>query len=269
VASEETVLASEMQVPRIFISHSHKDNLIVERLAEEIEASGFSCWLDLWEMEVGDSIRRRVEEGIKTADWLLVVLSKASVKSQWVVQEIDMAFVQELEKRHAFVLPVVLEPCEIPLSLRDKLYADFTADFNTGLQTLLKRFQSLPPEQRKALRKFRRYCAECDEQLPLLALLLATVIDAGLPLAQGMEVLSQNMPKPIAQEILIWLKDFQTIDWKLNSSGDPSVQRMLERVPTHRMQLFAGMWNIGMATGQLDSLLKKVAFEHIEVGRML
>ena len=72
---------------RIFISHSHTDNKFAEQLAEDIEDSGIKCWLDLWEIEVGASIRQKVEDGIKAADWLIILLSEASVQSKWVKQE--------------------------------------------------------------------------------------------------------------------------------------------------------------------------------------
>ena len=37
------------------------------------------------------------------------------------------------------MLPILIEDCEVPLFLRDKVYADFRIDYETGLHTLLKR----------------------------------------------------------------------------------------------------------------------------------
>ena len=254
------------QRARIFISHAHADNQTIERLAEEIEGSGFLCWLDLWELDVGDSIRRRVEDGIKAADWLIVALSSASVKSAWVTQELNMAFVRELEERHVFVLPVVLERCEIPLSLRDKFYADLSQDFNAGMQRLLERFKNIPSPERQTLRKFRRHCAECDEQLPLLALLMATCMDAGLPYLQVLEILVESLPKPISEEIQILFNDIREhseLPW------GPSFKRMLMRLPTRRMQLFISALLVGEYTGAICELLKKIDFGQVEAGRLL
>lgn len=256
------------QRARIFISHAHADNETVERLAEEIEGSGFLCWLDLWELDVGDSIRRRVEDGIKAADWLIVALSSASVKSAWVNQELNMAFVRELEERHVFVLPVVLERCEIPLSLRDKFYADFTQDFDAGMQRLLQRFKNVPAAERQTFRKFKRHCAECDEQLPLLALLMATCIDAGLPFYQALEILIESLPNPISEEVRILLADIREHE-KTELVFGPSFRRMLRRVPTRRMQLFVSASLVAESTGAFVSILKNLDFGQVEVGRLL
>jgi hypothetical protein len=36
------------------------------------------------------------------------------------------------------VLPVLIEDRDIPISLREQLYADFRSDFDTGLRTILE-----------------------------------------------------------------------------------------------------------------------------------
>ena len=35
-------------------------------------------------------------------------------------------------------MPILLQDCQIPLFLREKLYADFRSDFDAGLQTVLE-----------------------------------------------------------------------------------------------------------------------------------
>lgn len=45
---------------------------------------------------------------------------------------------RELEEKRVVVLPVLIEDCEIPLFLRDKLYADFRSDFDKGIQQVLE-----------------------------------------------------------------------------------------------------------------------------------
>jgi hypothetical protein len=45
---------------------------------------------------------------------------------------------RELDEKRVVVMPVLIENCDIPLFLRDKKYADFRSDFDTGLSDLLK-----------------------------------------------------------------------------------------------------------------------------------
>jgi hypothetical protein len=89
-------------------------------------------------MRVGDSLVERIQQGIEDSSYLAVILSPRSVNSVWVRREVNAAFAAELERRSVFVLPVLAEDCDIPLFLKDKLYADFRTDYLTGLRAVLR-----------------------------------------------------------------------------------------------------------------------------------
>ncbi len=72
------------------------------------------------------------------------MLSTASIGSEWVQRELGAALQRELEERKVFILPVLIEDCEIPPLLRDKRYADFREDYAQGLADLLAAIQ--PPD---------------------------------------------------------------------------------------------------------------------------
>lgn len=122
----------------VFISYSHSDGEFVDKLASQLVLNRTYIWIDRWELAVGDSLTRRIEESIQQASALLVVLSKASVESEWCRRELSAGLVRELEEKRVLVLPVLLEDCDVPLFLRDKVYADFRSDFDTGLASVLK-----------------------------------------------------------------------------------------------------------------------------------
>jgi hypothetical protein len=122
----------------VFISYSHTNADFVEKLAFQLVKARAQVWIDRWELNVGDSLLRRIEEAVAGASALIVVLSKASVASEWCRKELTAALMRELEERRVVVMPVLIEDCDIPLFLRDKKYADFRTDFDTGLSDLLK-----------------------------------------------------------------------------------------------------------------------------------
>jgi hypothetical protein len=122
----------------IFISYSHQDKNFVDNLSMQLVAHKARVWLDRWELHVGDSLIKRIQEAIDGASALLVMLSKAAVQSEWCKKELSAGLIRELEEKRVIVLPVLIEDCEIPLFLRDKLYADFRHDFDEGLQTILE-----------------------------------------------------------------------------------------------------------------------------------
>lgn len=124
----------------VFISYSNKDRGFVERLAADLRNRGLYVWCDRWELKVGDSLIEKINAGITSQDYLIIVLSETSVRSQWVMRELNAALMRELKERRVVVLPILIEDCDIPPLLSDKVYADFRGDYSLGLNRLLGRF---------------------------------------------------------------------------------------------------------------------------------
>ena len=120
----------------IFISYSHQNKEFVNGLAIQLVRRNINVWLDRWELSIGDSIIDRVQKAVDGASALLVVLSKASVASEWCNKEINAGFLRELEEKRVVVMPVLLEDCDIPIFARGKLYADFRTSFDDGLRVV-------------------------------------------------------------------------------------------------------------------------------------
>lgn len=122
----------------IFISYSHLDKCFVDVLAKQLVQHHVNVWVDRWELSIGDSIIEKIQEAIDESSALLVVLSKSSVTSEWCKKELSSGLLKELEEKRVFVLPVLLDDCEIPLFARGKLYADFRSSFDDGLTVILE-----------------------------------------------------------------------------------------------------------------------------------
>jgi TIR domain len=122
----------------IFISYSHNDKAFVDKLALNLINHNAHVWVDTWELNVGDSILDRVQNAIQVSSALLIVLSKASVASEWCKKELNAGLMRELDERKVIVLPVLVEDCDIPVFLREKMYADFRKDFKSGLKALVE-----------------------------------------------------------------------------------------------------------------------------------
>lgn len=137
----------------IFISHSHQDKDFVDVLAANLIQRREHVWVDRWELKVGDSLIDKLQSAIKTASALLIVLSKASVASQWCTKELNAGLIRELEERRVVVLPALLEDCEIPLFLREKKYADFRRDFDAGLNEIHKSVASITSDTQGRIEK--------------------------------------------------------------------------------------------------------------------
>src|SRR6266568_4863363 len=121
----------------IFISYSHADRKFVHKMAAHLVKANAHVWVDSWELNVGDSLISRVQQAIQDSSALLIVLSKKSVASEWCRKELNAGLMRELDEKQVLVLPVLVEDCDIPVFLREKLYADFRGKFEIGLDALV------------------------------------------------------------------------------------------------------------------------------------
>jgi len=165
----------------IFISYCHSDRDFVDRLARQLISHKVNVWLDRWELHAGDSLVAKIQQAITDASALLVILSPASVESEWCKKELNSGMMRELEERRVVVLPVLARHCDIPLLVRDKLYADFRTDFDKGLRTILEAIARVTNEWRNRLERPNWHTdwaidwGETDNGLTMLRL---TVVEA-------------------------------------------------------------------------------------------
>src|SRR5688500_13908336 len=120
----------------VFISYSTKDSDFVTQLSTELVKNRIHVWLDKWEMQPGDSLIDKIQSGLTESSFLLVVLSKNSVDSEWCKKEINSGLMRELKEKQVVVIPILLDDCNVPLFLQEKVYADFKNDFQSGFKAL-------------------------------------------------------------------------------------------------------------------------------------
>jgi hypothetical protein len=117
----------------IFISYSQKYSHFVDVLASNLAFRRHNIWMDRWELNVGDSLIEKIQNALTTSSAILIVLSNHSVGSQWCRKELNAGLMRELDEKKVLLMPCVIDDCEIPLFLREKLYADFRADPDKAL----------------------------------------------------------------------------------------------------------------------------------------
>ena len=74
----------------VFISHATEDKDAIARpLARELTARGLSVWFDEYELELGDSLRQKVDEGLWHSRIGVVILSPAFFAKRWTAWELN------------------------------------------------------------------------------------------------------------------------------------------------------------------------------------
>lgn len=92
-----------------FISYSSKDQKFAEKLHADLQARGVNVWFAPHDMTIGARIRPTIDASIRSYDKLLLILSKDSVTSQWVEQEVETALAKERELGTTGLFPIRLD----------------------------------------------------------------------------------------------------------------------------------------------------------------
>lgn len=90
-------------------------------------------------MQLGDSWVTRVDEALTEASYLLLVATPASLKSRFVKLEYT-SVLATIDTRDTVLVPVIAEPCDLPILLRGLIFVDLTADREQGFRELVEFF---------------------------------------------------------------------------------------------------------------------------------
>lgn len=126
---------------KVFLSHASADKNFVRALAVDLAVLGYQPWLDEWEILGGESIPAKIGDGLEQADFVVLVLSKSAVASQWVEQEWQAKFWVDVNECRVAVIPILIDECMVPILLRSKKYIDFRCDYTTALEELTHSLQ--------------------------------------------------------------------------------------------------------------------------------
>jgi len=104
----------------IFVSYARSDRERVAKLVHALEAEGLQVWWDR-DITYGQSFHKVIEQALTAATCVIVVWTRESVGSEWVLNEASDA-----RKRDRLV-PVLLDPVTPPLEFRHLQAADLSS----------------------------------------------------------------------------------------------------------------------------------------------
>lgn len=118
---------------RIFISYSRRDKQFATRLAQSLTNNGADVWIDMEDIPAGVKWSTAIQQGLKTCDIMLVIVSPDSMQSTNVEDEW-----QYYLDRGKPILPVLLRPADMHFQLNRIQYIDFhSQNYETALRQLV------------------------------------------------------------------------------------------------------------------------------------
>lgn len=117
-----TYLASQKGGPLVqryscFISFSSRDHQFAEELYGDLRSKRVSCWYAPEDLKLGEKIRIGIDNSIRKYDKLLLVLSKHSIKSDWVEKEVESALEFERKEGRVILLPIRIDDAVLKVEI--------------------------------------------------------------------------------------------------------------------------------------------------------
>ena len=167
-------LERQIPPPEVFISYTRADEPACTVIAQALTEAGATVWIDKESIQPGDSWIAAIFRGLESADYVMALISRESIKSRWVEKEIETTIDNILSgKTDQHIIPVLLEPVEIPPVLRTIQYVDLTTNKEAGIRTLIERICEGPVEQK--LSTFSRQTAGLQSKTVTVGGLLDTL----------------------------------------------------------------------------------------------
>lgn len=126
---------SEVPYHSVFISYSTADEEFGQKLYESLNDAGMRVWFAPHDIKPGKKIHHQIYSAIEQYDKLLLVLSGASMKSDWVGTELYKARNREREQGTQMLFPVRLVPFETV-----KTWSAFDADTGRDLAREIREY---------------------------------------------------------------------------------------------------------------------------------
>jgi hypothetical protein len=133
----------------LFISHASEDKAeVAEPLADMFIERGLKVWYDKYTLTVGDSLRRRIDEGLAKCSYGLVILSKHFFSKEWPQKELDGLVAREDGKAKR-ILPVwhtitKQEVLGFSPMLADRLAVSTSEGLQRVVEQIMRAVQSKP-----------------------------------------------------------------------------------------------------------------------------
>ncbi len=154
---------------QIFLSYVRGDAEKVENLYQKLSDAGFKPWMDTKDILPGERWKPCIQKAIRRSDFFLACVSTNSVNRRGSLQrgiKDALDIWQEMLENDIYLIPVRLEDCEVPESLRDFQWVNLFEE--DGWTRLVKAIRTGMERRKEGPKRVRGEKGMSDEQLKLL-----------------------------------------------------------------------------------------------------
>jgi tetratricopeptide (TPR) repeat protein len=108
-----------------FLCHSSKDKPLIGPLAKRLKSDRFRVWYDADEVQPGDPIQVKIDEGLEHSQVLILAMSTAFFEAEWPRFEAGAFRFRDPANRGRSFLPLLLDDAPVPIALQQFGYVDF------------------------------------------------------------------------------------------------------------------------------------------------
>ena len=102
-----------------------------------MSSQGIETWLDEQEISPGDSISKKINEGLKSSQWFLQIMSPESSKSEWMHKELSKIIDLEKKRNRNLIIPVLTQSVQLPDEIRDRSYINLEDNYEQNMARLV------------------------------------------------------------------------------------------------------------------------------------
>ena len=130
--------------PNAFISYSHHDAAIADRIARQLTEANIRIFQDKISLEQGASISKAIRSELAASDYLILLLSPDAIQSHWLMHELEYAIEKDWRERAITVIPVKIRPCKVPTYIASWSLIDATRNLDSAINMLIEILRVAP-----------------------------------------------------------------------------------------------------------------------------
>jgi len=128
-----------MKPREVFLSHASADRVVAERLVACLERHRIKVWYSKKSLKGAQAWHDEIGRALARCDWLVVLLTPAAVRSEWVKREVTHALIEKRYRQR--IIPVLVRPCKhkrLSWTLSSMQMVDLRRNFEIGASSLLQ-----------------------------------------------------------------------------------------------------------------------------------